>query len=109
MLQVFADTRLVVEPVVKEHILDLNQRLLDAISRGDTEAYAELCAPDLTAFEGETKGHLVKGLEFHNTYLRAVAKGGSQAKVCREVRHVTAVVVTHCISMVGCCKRLTRG
>jgi len=79
--EVFEETQRVVEPVVKAHVLDLNQRLLDAISAGDADTYAELCAPNLTAFEAETKGHLIEGLEFHNTYLKAAAKSKTSAKV----------------------------
>lgn len=49
-------------------LLDANQRLLDAIVAGDWDVYAELCDPTLTAFEPESRGNLVAGLEFHRFY-----------------------------------------
>lgn len=49
-------------------LLDLNQRLLDAIAAGDWATYAELCDPGITAFEPEACGHLVEGLDFHKFY-----------------------------------------
>ena len=51
-------------------LLQLNQRLLDAIARGDWSAYEGLCDPTLTAFEPEALGQLVEGLEFHRFYFR---------------------------------------
>jgi len=56
---VFAETRRVIEPVVKEHLLKLNQTLLDSISSGDAAAYAELCSESMTAFEGESHYNLI--------------------------------------------------
>ena len=49
-------------------ILALNQRLLEAISSGDWKVYEELCHPDLTCFEPETRGNLVAGMAFHQFY-----------------------------------------
>jgi calcium/calmodulin-dependent protein kinase (CaM kinase) II len=49
-------------------LLDLTQRLLDAIARRDWAVYAELCHESLTAFEPESRGHLVAGLGFHRYY-----------------------------------------
>ena len=49
-------------------LLELNQRLLDSITDGDWETYAELCDPGITAFEPEAGGHLVEGLDFHKFY-----------------------------------------
>ena len=49
-------------------LLELNQRLLDSIARGDWETYVELCDPGLTAFEPEARGHLVAGMDFHRFY-----------------------------------------
>jgi hypothetical protein len=49
-------------------LLALNQRLLESIVSADWTAYAELCHPRLTAFEPESSGHLVEGLEFHRFY-----------------------------------------
>ena len=49
-------------------LLELNQRLLNAIGAGDWSSYAGLCDPSLTAFEPEALGQLVAGLEFHKFY-----------------------------------------
>jgi calcium/calmodulin-dependent protein kinase (CaM kinase) II len=56
------------EHTPEKELLDLTQRLLDAIASGDWEAYQVLCAGTLTAFEPEARGHLVEGLEFHRYY-----------------------------------------
>jgi calcium/calmodulin-dependent protein kinase (CaM kinase) II len=49
-------------------LLKLNQRLLDAIAAADWKTYAELCDPTLSAFEPESRGHLIEGMPFHQTY-----------------------------------------
>ena len=54
-------------------ILSLTQRLLDAIAAGDWKTYQQLCAPDLTAFEPESRGQLVRGLPFHKFYFDLAA------------------------------------
>lgn len=43
-------------------------RLLDAISKGDYLTYSCLVSEDLTCFEPEGCGHLVKGIGFHKYY-----------------------------------------
>jgi len=53
---------------VAQELLQLNQRLLDAIADGDWKTYAELCDPAITAFEPEARGHLIEGLDFHQFY-----------------------------------------
>src|SRR5437588_9759114 len=53
-----------------DELLRINQRLLDAIARGDWEVYRELCDPSLTCFEPEASGQLVIGLEFHHFYFK---------------------------------------
>lgn len=56
------------EESVKQELIDLTQQLLDGIAAGDWELYERLCDPRLTAFEGESRGHLVEGLSFHKYY-----------------------------------------
>lgn len=51
-------------------LLVLNQRLLDSIATGDWPTYVELCDSTLTAFEPESVGHLVEGLDFHAYYFK---------------------------------------
>jgi calcium/calmodulin-dependent protein kinase (CaM kinase) II len=53
---------------IQEEILQLNQRLLEAIAAADWSVYEELCDPGLTAFEPEARGHRVEGLAFHRFY-----------------------------------------
>jgi calcium/calmodulin-dependent protein kinase (CaM kinase) II len=53
---------------IESELLELNEALLDSIAAGDWERYSELCAADLTAFEPESRGHLVEGMEFHRFY-----------------------------------------
>jgi calcium/calmodulin-dependent protein kinase (CaM kinase) II len=55
---------------VIQELLDLNQRLLNAIASGDWDTYAELCDPTLSCFEPEARGHLVEGLDFHQFYFK---------------------------------------
>ena len=49
-------------------MLAANLRLLTAIAEGDWTTYTELCDPTLTAFEPESRGHLIEGLPFHQFY-----------------------------------------
>ena len=49
-------------------VIDVNQRLLDAISAGDYETYANLTATDITAIEPESLGHPIHGQAFHKYY-----------------------------------------
>src|SRR5262249_14639139 len=51
-------------------LLRLNQRLLDCIANRDWATYQELCDPSLTAFEPESAGQLVEGLDFHAFYFK---------------------------------------
>lgn len=54
--------------IFEKQMLELNQRLLDSIGSGDYNTYRTLCHPKMTCIEGESKGHIVKGLEFHKYY-----------------------------------------
>ncbi len=49
-------------------IIQRTEELLIAITSGDWDSYVELCDPTLSAFEPETKGFLVDGLDFHQFY-----------------------------------------
>jgi calcium/calmodulin-dependent protein kinase (CaM kinase) II len=67
-------------------LLQLNQRLLDAISQGDWATYQELCDPSLTAIEPEAPGQVVEGLAFHRFYFDL---GGIRG------RHQTTMTTPH--------------
>ena len=49
-------------------IIDLTRQLVESIVHSDWETYTQLCAEDLTAYEPEANGHLVKGMAFHKHY-----------------------------------------
>lgn len=53
---------------LSDELLALTQTLLDAIDQQDWETYSTLCSQNLTAFEPESKGHLVEGMPFHKFY-----------------------------------------
>lgn len=57
-------------------LIDLTQKLLDSIAAGDWQTYQILCDSTLSAFEPESKGHLVEGLEFHQYYFGLSRKPG---------------------------------
>jgi len=66
-----------------EELLRLNQRLLDCIAQADWAVYQELCDPLLTAFEPESLGQLVEGLEFHRFYFQLEGlKGSHNTTMC---------------------------
>lgn len=65
---VFEDLKKKVAPLLTNEIIHLTQGLLDAISNNDWKSYSSYCDPKITAFEPESRGHLVEGLEFHKFY-----------------------------------------
>src|SRR5271154_6669711 len=82
----------------KSELLQLTQRLLDAITSGDWATYLELCDPTLTAFEPEAPGQLVQGLAFHHFYFElGGVRGRHQTTMCSpQVRLMgDAAVVTY--------------
>ena len=58
------------------HLLQLNQKLLEAIAGKDWAVYQQLSDPTLTAFEPEACGNLVEGMPFHQFYFQL--GGGSR-------------------------------
>lgn len=61
---------------VSQELIALTERLLYSIVTADWKSYAELCAPDLTAFEPEGRGQLIEGLPFHKFYFDLGAPQG---------------------------------
>jgi calcium/calmodulin-dependent protein kinase (CaM kinase) II len=53
---------------VEQELLQVNQKLLESIIRGDWATYAGLCDPSITCFEPEARGELVIGMAFHKYY-----------------------------------------
>ena len=93
---------------IRQVLLDLNQRLLDAIMASDWATYAELCDPSLTAFEPEAMGQLVAGLEFHKFYFDlGPAKGPRQVTMASP--HVRVMGEVAIVSYVRLIQKLDAG
>ncbi|XP_055330482.1 calcium/calmodulin-dependent protein kinase type II delta chain-like isoform X2 [Paramacrobiotus metropolitanus] len=63
----------------KLEIIRITQALLDFISAGDFDAYSKFCDPSLTAFEPESLGNLVTGMDFHKFYFDNNSHRGSKS------------------------------
>jgi ketosteroid isomerase-like protein len=87
--------------VESQELLDLNQRLLDAIAQGDWAVYEKLCDPALTAFEPEGQGQLIEGLEFHRFYFRlGGARGPNHTTMAApNVRLMGDVALVTCVRL----------
>ncbi len=87
---------------VRQEVLSLNQKLLDAIADGDWATYQDLCTADLTCLEPESHGTLVRGLAFHRFYfdLGGVRGRHTTTMVEPDVRVMGDVVVVAYIRLV---------
>ncbi|WP_397571222.1 DUF4440 domain-containing protein [Schlesneria sp. T3-172] len=61
-------------------LLELSQKLLHAIDKGDWATYVSLCDESITCFEPEALGHLVTGMPFHKFYFDLPASATKPAK-----------------------------
>jgi calcium/calmodulin-dependent protein kinase (CaM kinase) II len=59
-----------------QELLTLTRRLLESIAAADWETYSALCDPSLSAFEPESQGHLVEGMDFHHFFFNLGASPG---------------------------------
>jgi ketosteroid isomerase-like protein len=86
----------------EDELLDLNQQLLDSIASGDWETYQALCDPTITAFEPESRGHLIQGLEFHRFYFELGAAEGPRTTTMAspKVRLMGDVALVACVRLV---------
>lgn len=89
---------------LRQELLDLNQRLLDAIADGDWDTYAELCDPTLSAFEPEALGNLVEGMEFHRFYFEG-EREATRRNVTMATPHVRILGDTAVLSYVRLVQR----
>ena len=82
--------------------MNLNRRLLTSIAEGDWETYAALCDPTLTAFEPESRGCLVEGLDFHCFYFERGRPGGTEntTMVSAQVRLMGEAAVVSYVRLV---------
>ena len=78
--EVYQMTKEAVEPMVRDEVVELTQRLIDAVTAGDYETYTALSAHDMTAIEEESRGLTVVGRDFHKYYFD-LKKGQSQPAV----------------------------
>ncbi len=60
-----------------DELLTLSQKLLESIAAADWETYAALCDESISAFEPESQGHLVEGMEFHRFFFNLGASPGT--------------------------------
>ncbi|CAG7822499.1 unnamed protein product [Allacma fusca] len=65
----------------KAEIIKVTEQILDAIGCGDFEAYSKLADAHMTAFEPESLGNLVAGMDFHKFYF----DNGVVGKNCKNV------------------------
>ncbi len=66
-----------------EVVVELTRRLLRSIAEGDWKTYTELCDPTISAFEPESRGQLVEGMDFHRFYFeRGGIRGGYNISLC---------------------------
>ncbi|CRL07178.1 CLUMA_CG020164, isoform C [Clunio marinus] len=56
----------------RQEIIKMTEQLIEAINNGDFETYTKICDPHLTAFEPESLGNLVEGMDFHKFYFENV-------------------------------------
>lgn len=60
-----------------QELLTLTRRLLESIAGADWETYSSLCDPSLSAFEPESQGYLVEGMDFHHFFFNLGASPGT--------------------------------
>jgi len=60
----------------KGEIIKLTEQILESIAIGDFDGYSKLADPHMTAFEPESLGNLVAGMDFHKFYFENGGKSG---------------------------------
>ncbi|KAF0690366.1 Aste57867_18201 [Aphanomyces stellatus] len=82
--EVFQETEKVIEPIVKQHLVDITQSLLDSVFQSDWATYQDLCDESISAIEPQSMGHVVEGLKFHEFYFQNQSIGGlGVSKICK--------------------------
>ena len=85
------------EEGVEKELERRTRDILTSIQSGDIEAYRSLVADDVTCFEPEACGHLVKGLPFHEFYFhRTNEKKGEGPPVNNTVAECNVRVIGNC-------------
>ena len=62
-----------------QEILAINQTMLESVAAGDWENYSQVCSPEISCFEAESKGHIVEGHAFHRYYFDLASQHQSPA------------------------------
>ncbi|CRL02127.1 CLUMA_CG015141, isoform A [Clunio marinus] len=52
----------------RQEIIRVTEQLIETINSGDFNGYTKICDSHLTAFEPESMGNLVEGMDFHKFY-----------------------------------------
>lgn len=81
----------------EKELLDLSQQLLNSIDQQDWDTYTRLCDPELTAFEPEGVGNVIRGMAFHKFYFDLEASGLPKQ----------SVISSPLIRMIGDCAVIT--
>ncbi len=57
---------------IENEIVELTRTILEAIHKGDSQKYADLCDSSLTAFETDVGPHRIDGIDFHRDLINAM-------------------------------------
>lgn len=49
----------------RHEIISITERIIESIGFGDFDAYKKLCDVNMTAFEPESMGNLIEGVDYH--------------------------------------------
>ncbi|KAK9696435.1 Calcium/calmodulin dependent protein kinase II association domain [Popillia japonica] len=49
----------------RHEVISMTERIIESIGAGDFDAYKKLCDANLTAFEPESMGNLIEGIDYH--------------------------------------------
>jgi hypothetical protein len=92
--EVFSTVEPLFKPFLSDDLLRATELLLRGIDSSDYALYKDLCDPGLTAFEPESSGHLVDGLDFHKFYF-------DKKGVSDELSPVTSTIVAPKVTLLG--------
>ncbi|MCL5283581.1 MAG: nuclear transport factor 2 family protein [Armatimonadetes bacterium] len=72
----------------ENEIIEVTRTILEAIQNGDSQKYADLCDPSLTAFETDVGPHRIDGVDFHRDTINAMhASAAHRTLVHYEILH----------------------
>ena len=77
----------------QQSLIEITEKMLNAINSGDSRTYADLCSPDLTCYE-DVCTHRIDGVEFHLTLINQM----SQSPAMRATR---CDILEPCVQIYG--------